>query len=87
MKTLSKLLLVAITAFLALITVSCASVGAALTGAPIPTTPVQRVDGGAPFNVATSDVIRAETQPETKWGLYDAGKMTDAITEVVRSNK
>lgn len=57
---------------------SCAGITSGLTGQPIPSTPVQR-DGGLPFSVATSDVYRAEAEPLTVWGLYNAGRVAGAI--------
>lgn len=67
---------------------SCVGVYSGITGAPIPTTPVQRADGtGKPFNVASQDLFRAETQPDKAWGLYDAGAVSDATRQVVDSGK
>lgn len=57
---------------------SCAGITSGLTGQPIPSTPVQR-DGGLPFSVATSDVYRAEAEPLTVWGLYNAGRVAGVI--------
>lgn len=68
--------------------VSCAGLGAGLTGQPLHTTTVQRVEGpGVPFEVATSDVVRAETQPGRQWGIYDAGAVAARAREVVASGK
>jgi len=67
---------------------SCAGIGAGITGQPIRTTPVQRADGsGKPFELASSDLFRAETQPGKAWGLYDAGAVADATGQVVESGK
>lgn len=63
--------------------VSCAALGSAFTGQPIHATPVQRVDG-IPFQVATTDIVKAEiSPPETIWGLYDAGKTAAMTSEVI----
>ncbi len=66
---------------------SCAGLGSAITGQPIATVPVQRVEGGVPFEVAASDVLRAETQPGRQWGLYDAGLVAAKGQEVIASGK
>ena len=65
MKTKLTLLAVSILALQ-----SCASLESYITKQPIQTTPVQR-ENGIPFNVATSDIIRAEQQPQKVWALYD----------------
>jgi hypothetical protein len=68
--------------------VSCAGVYSGVTGQPIPTTPVHRLDGtGRPFDVATSDVTRAETQPGQAWGLYNAGAVAARTGQAVDSGK
>lgn len=62
---------------------SCAALGSAATGQPIPATPVQRA-GGEPFNVADTDIHRAEASPpETVWGLYNAGALAARAREVI----
>lgn len=67
---------------------SCAGVYAGVTGEPIPTTPVRRVDGtGQAFDVATADVMRAERQPGTAWGLYNAGAVAARTAEIVETGK
>ena len=66
--------------------VSCAAITSGVTGQPIATAPVKR-EGGRPFNVATSDVLRAESQPETAWGLYDAGAVAEVLTPIADSGK
>jgi len=67
---------------------SCAGVYSGVTGLPIPTTPVQRTDGtGKPFDVATTDLRRAETQPGQAWGLYNAGAVAARTGQVVDSGK
>lgn len=61
---------------------SCAAIGSAVTGQPIATVTVQRADGtGKPFEVAASDVVRAETTPGQAWGLYNAGAVAGAIEQ------
>lgn len=67
--------------------VSCVGLTSGLTGQPISSVPVQRVDGGEPFNVAGSDVFRAETTPGRIWGLYDAGTVAAATGQVVEAGK
>ncbi len=67
---------------------SCAGIGSAISGQPIHTTPVQRADGtGKAFELATSDLTRAETLPDRQWGLYDAGFVAKKATEVIDSGK
>jgi hypothetical protein len=67
---------------------SCAGVFSGVTGLPIPTTPVQRTDGtGKPFDVATTDLQRAEAQPGQAWGLYNAGAVAARTGQVVDSGK
>lgn len=65
---------------------SCAAINSAITGEPIATTPVQR-EAGKPFQVATSDILRAESQPDVAWGLYDAGRAAQRAREVIDSGK
>lgn len=67
-----------VTTLLALTICSCASVNSWITKTPIPSTPVSR-EGGTPFNVATADVLQAETQPEKVWGLYDAKGLVEIV--------
>lgn len=68
---------------------SCVGTYSGLTGQPIPTTPVKRanVENAPTFNVATADVVRAETEPGKAWGLYNAGAVADAVGQVVESGK
>lgn len=66
---------------------ACAALGSAATGQPIPASPVQRVEG-KPFNVATSDIYRAEASPpETVWGLYNAGALAKQAAALVTGTK
>lgn len=66
---------------------SCSGILAGMTGQPIPTTPVSR-DGGPPIQVATADVLRAETAaPDTAWGLYNAGAVAAQTARVIDSGK
>jgi len=79
------LALVAITCVLAF--TGCAGITSAITGQPIHATPVKK-EGGKPFNVASSDIARAEVAPpETVWGLYDAGMVARRATEVLETGK
>ena len=67
---------------------SCAGIYSGVTGHASPTTPVQRADGtGKAFDVATTDVLRAESQPVTAWGLYNAGAVAARTAEVADSGK
>ena len=62
---------------------SCAALGSATTGQPIRATPVQRAEC-KPFNVADTDIHRAEASPpETVWGLYNAGALAARAREAV----
>ena len=74
-------------AAIALALTSCAGLTSGLTGQPIQTVPVQRAEGGVPFQVAGSDVYRAETTPGRVWGLYDAGTVAATTGQVVESGK
>ena len=66
---------------------SCAAVGSAVTGQPIPATAVKRHEG-TPFNVASSDVYRAEAAPpETIWGLYNAGALATQAGSLISAAK
>lgn len=65
---------------------SCAGIGSAISGQPIPAVPVKR-DGGTPFNVATADVARAELKPGVTWGLYNAGAVASAAANVIEAGK
>lgn len=75
---------------------SCAGLGAAISGTPVPTTPIKRVEGGVPFELATSDVLKAEQDaitaqqlgiPPKAWGTYDAGLVAQKAREVIDSGK
>ncbi|WP_193211449.1 hypothetical protein [Luteolibacter marinus] len=71
----------------AVMSMSCAGMTSAITGQPIHSTVVQR-EGGKPFNLATQDVLRAESSPpETVFGLYDAGLVARRATEVLKTGK
>lgn len=74
---------------------SCASIGSALTGAPIPTVEVARsgAKDATVVRVATIDWLQAEQEARaveaagpmangTVWGLYDAGRAADAVRGV-----
>lgn len=72
---------------------SCSAVGAAITGAPIPATAVQRTGGGdsPPVLVASADLAGAEAaalqaerlgEPPPVHGLYDAGRAAATLREV-----
>lgn len=62
---------------------SCASFNSIITKQPIPATPVQR-EGGKPFNVATADIIQAETQPQKVYGLYDAKALSEIVVNATK---
>lgn len=51
---------------------SCGIAQNLVSGTTPATVPVSR-EGGQAFEVVTADVLTAETQPESIWGLYDAG--------------
>ncbi len=86
-KLLVVILFVLPAIFAALFLSSCAALQSAFTGEPIPVTPVAR-EGGIPFNVATSDVLRAEASPPgTAWGLYNAGAAAARTREIVEVGK
>lgn len=65
---------------------SCSSVASAISGQPIPSTAVQRVnDPTAPIiQVATADITIAEQgDPAAVHGLYDAGFLAKRAREAV----
>lgn len=66
---------------------SCSGVLSGVTGVPLSSVPVQRVGGDKPFQVAASDVFQAEAQPGVTWGLYNAGAVASATSQVVDSGK
>lgn len=65
---------------------SCSALTGAITGQPIPSTPVQRAgDPSAPsILVSSADLAQAEAAPAgTVHGLYDAGYLANRAREVV----
>ncbi len=82
MKTASLLIILALS--------SCSGVYSGLTGQPIPSTKIKRVEGPATapeLNVATQDLARAEAYPDTVYGLYDAGRLAKRVGELQASSK
>lgn len=72
---------------------SCAPLGSAITGAPIPATAVQRSghEDATPVMIASADLVQAEAAAESAAkagedlpvnGLYDAGRAASVIGEV-----
>ena len=87
MKTPLRLLLLAAAALAALFVTSCAALTSAATGQPIQTETVTAEDGTA-FQVASSDVFRTrQADPDTAWGLYNAGAAAAKAREVINSGK
>ena len=67
---------------------SCVGLTSGLTGQPIVSESVQRSSGtGKAFQVASSDILRAESQPDQVWGLYNAGVVAAQTGEVISSGK
>lgn len=76
---------------------SCAGLASGISGAPVPTVPVQRVDNPQQqFDAALADVMKAEQDarvadvskvPRKAWGFYDAGMVADRTREVIQSGK
>lgn len=73
---------------------SCSSLSSAITGAPIPSTTVQRAGqpGAQPIEVSSADLAQAEDaarraeildEPGPVNGLYDAGRAAKAAREVL----
>lgn len=76
---------------------SCAGITAGLSGAPVTTVPVQRVDNPkVSFDLAVQDVARAEHDSQfadsagisrKAWGLYNASAVAARTAEVVDTGK
>lgn len=68
---------------------SCASeaIYSGLTGAPIPSTPVKRLEGGTPINVVSRNLEYAEANPSRVYGLYDATAVAERVGELQSSSK
>lgn len=69
---------------------SCSGIYSGLTGQPIASAKVKRVEGPATapeINVALQDLIRAESNPGRVYGLYDASAVADRVGELQGSSK
>lgn len=94
MKVLSLLVFCAAVLLVAMCATSCSAIASAISGDPIPASAVTRVTSpGDPVTpeilVVSADLARAERgNPETIYGLYDAGKIAEAAREqVIKATK
>jgi len=88
MKALFLITLAVVLGVFALGMSSCTGIGSGLTGQAPPASPVQRVEGGTPFQVADRDLVRAETSPaSTVWGLYSVSNVARATQVVTDAGK